>query len=184
MDMPNTLNTSAGLMNRTQGQLEALEMKSLHGNGKMSDREMRDTANDFESLIIRQLLKEMRKTVPKSELMGNSHAMDMYMEIVDDHLAEQLAQTKPFGIGDMIYEELKEKNDKIKDPSEMEKKPFLSLNGKQKDSADPDFIPLHKNTEDFLRLHKEPQMLELDQEKNGFMELKDRRTIPTDKREL
>ena len=92
---------------RWNNDLQRLGSVAKKEPGKMSDRELRQVANDFESILIRQLLKEMRKTIPKDGFLGASHATEMYQEMGDDALAKQLAETGGFGLGEIVFLEFK-----------------------------------------------------------------------------
>ncbi len=164
---------------RFDAQADQLGMKALGAKGKMSDKEMRDVANQFESMMLRQLLKEMRKSVPKEDgFFGNSHAMNMYMDMSDDHLAKNIAENNSFGIGDIIYQEMKEKNDRIVNPNDVESK-FHTL--KKRDEKG--FMPLETSTEEFLSLNRNqpPKMFDLPAKQDEFIPLGGRSRISTAK---
>ncbi|RJP30578.1 MAG: hypothetical protein C4527_09545 [Candidatus Omnitrophota bacterium] len=181
MDMPDLMSPATATFNRGEGEIHSLRMMALKKNGKMSDRQMRETAVEFEAMVLRQLLKEMRKTIPKSELSENSFSTEMYTEIVDDHLAKQMAESNTFGLSDVIYAELKEKNEKIKNPSEKNQDSFISLKSRGGETNAENFIPLAVDSDQFIRLHNESKMMELQWRGNQFMELQRGRSVPTDK---
>lgn len=182
MDMDPALNLSPDLLTnqRFDAQAAQLNMKSLGGaKGKMSDEEMKDVANEFESMVLRQLLKEMRKSVPKEDgFFGDSHAMSMYMDMSDDHLAKNIAENNNFGLDDAIFSELKEKNDRLADREDIQSK-FHKL----KNRTDDGFIPLETSTEQFLSLNRNqgPKMMDLPSKHDEFMPLGGRTRISTAK---
>jgi Rod binding domain-containing protein len=55
-------------------------------------------AGELESLFIQHLLKEMRASIPKSELFGGGKAEEMYTGMLDEHLARKLADAGGIGI--------------------------------------------------------------------------------------
>ncbi len=57
---------------------------------------------EFERFFLYQLVKEMRRTVPESELWGNGPAQQTYREWMDDALAGALAQSGQFGVAEQI----------------------------------------------------------------------------------
>lgn len=154
---------------RFDAQAEQLKMKSLDHKKEMSDKEMHDVADQFEAIILRQMLKEMRKSVPKEDgFFGDSHAMNMYMDMSDDNLATSLAENSSFGLDDSIYNELKDKNDRMANPEDIQSK-FHKL----KNRNDQGFMPLETSTEKFLLLNRspEPKMVPLPEKKEGFVPL-------------
>ena len=157
------------------GQAESLRGQFRTGQPqKMDDRRMRAIADEFETLIMRQLLKEMRKTVPHEGYIEQSFSTEMYMEIVDDHLARQLAESNELGLDRMIYEELKEKNRQLVTPDALHAQPTNpDPQTKRTDSSDtgPRFIPLTRDTESFLDLRSPGRMMELPQGRNPYLPL-------------
>lgn len=181
MDILTPLNPTDLLTSRGDGNLEALQTR-LQKNGKKSEREMQEAAGQFETMMIRQILKEMRKTVPKEGFDEESHATEMYTEIADDYLAQQLGASKSFGIADLIYADLKKQNEKTVAPSELKKNSaFLKLPTRADGSQQMQFIPLQPDTEKFMALQRSANKYELPQKQPEFKELQKRQWIPSDK---
>ena len=103
MNLPNPLNASF-LAQRALTPQKDLGAQAKQAKG---DAQMQKIAQDFEAVFIRMLLKQMRKTVPESELMGNDAGTKMYREMLDNALAEEMAESGTFGISQAIYEQLK-----------------------------------------------------------------------------
>ncbi|MBZ0254576.1 rod-binding protein [bacterium] len=163
---------------RFDAQAQQLKSQSLDQKKEMSDKEMHDVADKFEAMILRQMLKEMRKSVPKEDgFFGDSHAMNMYMDMSDDNLAKSLAENSSFGLDESIYNELKEKNDRLANPEDVESK-FHKL----KNRNDQGFMPL-ASTEHFLSLNRsqDPKMIPLPEKKEDFTPLGSHRRLSTAK---
>lgn len=62
---------------------------------------------EFEALFIKQLLKEMRKTVPDGGLFEKSSEMDTYEEMLDGAFAQAMADSGQFGIAKQIEEQVR-----------------------------------------------------------------------------
>lgn len=62
---------------------------------------------EFEHLFLYQLLREMRKTVPKSGLLGSSPVHSFFEEQLDDHFAEKMAESGQLGIAREIDTQLR-----------------------------------------------------------------------------
>ena len=58
-------------------------------------------AKDFESLIVGELLKSMRATMPKG-LAGGGFDRDVVVGMFDEQVAKCIAETGAFGVGDMV----------------------------------------------------------------------------------
>ena len=71
-----------------------------------SDAQIKQAAKDFETIFLQMMLKEMRNTIHKSGLMGNSQATDMFQSMQDEQISRQLASAGGIGIGSMVYGQL------------------------------------------------------------------------------
>ena len=53
-------------------------------------RQLRDAAQQFEAMFLNLMWQEMRKTVPKDELIGNSNAIDIFQEMHDSEVMKDI----------------------------------------------------------------------------------------------
>lgn len=70
-----------------------------------SKEELRKVAQEFESVFLEQLLKTMRKTIPKSEFLSGGQSEEIYTYMLDQELSKKLSQ-RGIGIADMLYRQL------------------------------------------------------------------------------
>ncbi len=76
-------------------------------------------AQGFSSMMIFQLLKDMRKTVPKESLFGgNSYAMDVFTSMLDEKIANRVAQRESMGITKMLKQYLNKRYENSSDPGQ------------------------------------------------------------------
>ncbi len=89
------------------GKGQADKLQTASGAGKKSDspEELKALSQQFESVLVNQLLTVMRTTVPKSDLLGG-HATDMFTSMLDQELADKISKTDGMGIGDMLFKQL------------------------------------------------------------------------------
>jgi Rod binding domain-containing protein len=80
--------------------------KTLGMSQPNSPERRKQALQEFEHLLAFQLLREMRKTVPKNDLMGNSTESDYYDEMMDDFLAGQMANSGQLGVAKLMEEQL------------------------------------------------------------------------------
>ena len=143
-----------------------------------------DIADQFETMIYRMMLKEMRKTIPTEEgLFGDSQSMGMYMDIVDDHMAAQLSGNNSLGIDTLIYNELKQRNDQIADDEDLKEKPaFMPLETPEPEAErEARFVPLETSTERFLQLHQKPEMMDLPRQKEKYLPISEHPRLSSDR---
>ena len=73
---------------------------------KKKKNRLRKVSEDFEALMINQMLKEMRKTVDKSGLIDGGMAEQIFEDILYDEYAKEFSKTKTFGLADIIYNQM------------------------------------------------------------------------------
>jgi flagellar protein FlgJ len=66
-----------------------------------TDAQIRQAAREFESLLLGQMIKGLRRTVPGSEDKGHEH--QMYQELLDERLAHELAGRGGIGIAEALH---------------------------------------------------------------------------------
>ena len=72
------------------------------------DQRLLEVARDFESIFLRQLLRQMRATVPRSNLVQASFGREVFEGMRDDFLAGEMSKSGGIGLAEMLYRQLKE----------------------------------------------------------------------------
>lgn len=89
-----------------QSSIDFAGMASLRGQAQQrNDKATRETATQFESMFIHEMLKSMRQTIEKSDLNG-SDAEDTFTEMYDRELSQQLAKRNTLGVADMLVKHI------------------------------------------------------------------------------
>jgi flagellar protein FlgJ len=73
---------------------------------KVCGDRLRRACKDFEAILIANMLKEMRKTIPKTGFLDSSYGSDIYRSMMDQKIAETMANEKGLGIGKILYKQL------------------------------------------------------------------------------
>lgn len=102
--------------NMEASRLDSLKTRLQSGDEK-TEEQLRSLSRQFESIFIHQMLKSMRKTVPKSQFF-DSFSMDMYQSMMDEEIAKELSQQKGIGLADMLYRELVQIDKALKEAEE------------------------------------------------------------------
>jgi len=97
--LSNSVGTSHGLAADSQS-LNALKLDA----GKATPETIKETAKQFESLFMRELVKSMRDATEKSGLLDNPGS-DLGTDLLDQQLAVQMSG-QPGGLSDMIAQQL------------------------------------------------------------------------------
>lgn len=75
-----------------------------HANHLAGPAQVDTVASEFEGLFMSLLLKEMRSSLGEGGLFGGDSS-DTYGGMFDLFLGQQLAQTKPLGIGQVLMQQ-------------------------------------------------------------------------------
>jgi flagellar protein FlgJ len=90
-----------------QMQEQALKARNTSGTkGSAYLAQIKKVSQEFESIFIGYMMKEMRKTVPDDPLMGNSPAKDIFDGMHDDAVSKELSKAGGIGLSTMIYKQL------------------------------------------------------------------------------
>lgn len=78
-------------------------------NNKMKEEmdRLRKVSQEFEGILLQQMMKSMRNSVMKSDLMGNRNAEDMFQSMLDDEYTKKTAAQEKYGLASKIFEQLK-----------------------------------------------------------------------------
>ena len=95
-------------LNHLTKPLSPSTLNPLSGQVTHTDAELKSVAQNFESVFMQMLMKEMRNSVQKSNLFGNSRGMEFFESMYDEQLTQKLASAGGIGLGHMIYEKLKQ----------------------------------------------------------------------------
>ncbi len=68
----------------------------------VEDKKLMEASKDFESLMTFMMLKNMRSSVIKSDLL-KSPAEDIYQSMLDQEITKNAAKNKGLGIAEMVY---------------------------------------------------------------------------------
>ena len=70
------------------------------------DIELQEVSEQFESLMLNFMIREMRATVPEGTLLPRSMAEDLFSGMLDERIAGEMATHGGIGISRMIFEQL------------------------------------------------------------------------------
>jgi len=74
------------------------------------DKKLLQTCRDFESIFVNQLMKEMRKTVPKDGLIPTSEEEELFTGMFDEEVSKMISQSGRMGLAEMMFEQLRDKS--------------------------------------------------------------------------
>ena len=75
------------------------------------NNKLKSACTEFESIFITYMLKSMRNTLAEDGLFGKSNEAKIVKSMFDEKLAMATARGGGIGLGRILFEELKMKND-------------------------------------------------------------------------
>ncbi len=82
------------------------------GAEKLDREKLHKACTDFESLLIYQMMKFMRQSVPQNGFLGGGPGQDIYQGLFDQELSKSLARRSGLGIGEKIYRQMIQRAEK------------------------------------------------------------------------
>lgn len=80
---------------------------ALAGDKTMKSKDkVANLAREFESIFMNQMLKAMRQTIPKNELVNGGHAEEIYSSLLDEEFSRRMAYTQQGGISQALANQL------------------------------------------------------------------------------
>lgn len=74
--------------------------------GDASDEEMLEACKEFEQYFIEQVLKEVKKTIPKDSLLGDNEYMNMFEDQMYQSVAEKITESGELGLAQQLYDSM------------------------------------------------------------------------------
>ncbi len=71
-------------------------------------KKLRDSTREFEAMYIFEAYKSMRKNIPDNGLIKKSSGEKIFQEMLDMEMARSAASGKGMGLGEAMYEQLKD----------------------------------------------------------------------------
>jgi len=86
--------------------LATANIARLRSASRTDTSQRAEAARQLASLFVYQLLREMRKTIPKSTLFDGGRAQEIYEQMIDERLADHIAASDQFGLAEMVHDQL------------------------------------------------------------------------------
>jgi flagellar protein FlgJ len=75
------------------------------------EKKLKKACADFEAMLVFQLLKTMRQSIPKSGFLKPSQGKDIYEMMLDQKIADNLANKgQGLGLQKMLYNQITQQN--------------------------------------------------------------------------
>jgi flagellar protein FlgJ len=83
-----------------------LELRGMPDPKSAESARLEQVMRDFESLLLEQMLKEMRNTIPDSPLFGKDRGREIFNELLDGEYARVMEKRGGIGLADFMLTRL------------------------------------------------------------------------------
>ncbi len=70
------------------------------------EESLRKVSQSFESLLVNQMVGEMRKTISRASLVPQSQSEKIFQGMLDNEYSQKISQSEQIGLSKMIYDHL------------------------------------------------------------------------------
>jgi len=74
--------------------------------GTPDEQQLHELCNQFEAILIQNLFKNMRRTVPEGGLVDQGFGKQMFQDLLDQSTALQMSRQQGIGIADTLFRQL------------------------------------------------------------------------------
>ena len=75
-------------------------------DAQTEDDKLIKACDDFEALFVKYMMQQMRETIPKNGLFGQSQAEKIYTGMLDDEVAKSVSRGRGLGLAKAMYEQM------------------------------------------------------------------------------
>lgn len=121
-----------------QAQTDATEFESVLKKAfdDGDKKKLKDACDEFETVMLQILYKQMKATVPEAGLVEKSSARTMFEDMLDETLMEK-GSHRGMGISDMMYKQLSTQMDKAYKIQTIDKDAELNANPAVQEEPNP-----------------------------------------------
>ncbi len=69
-------------------------------------KSLRESSREFEALLLMEMLKSMRKSVPEGGLFEKDSSTEIFRDMLDMETAKESSKGKGLGIGEAMYNQM------------------------------------------------------------------------------
>jgi len=108
MDISSNILLKAQMAFKDSSDANVIESVRNQNAADNDDRALRDVAEDFEAIFIKQIFEGMRRS-KLAEDPFNSSSVETYTSLMDDQMSKQIALSQGFGIAEALVAQLSSK---------------------------------------------------------------------------
>lgn len=84
---------------------DSFERRLQAAMSENDEKELKKVCQDFEAIILNMMYRQMKATVPRFDITGDSAAKSIFESMLDEKLMEEVSKTG-IGLGNTLYKQL------------------------------------------------------------------------------
>lgn len=99
----------SGVTSRESGGFTINKPIDLKKENNISNEKLREVADLYEKHFIKEMMKQMKSTLPEGGLIKKNNAENIFQDQLDDQYSSEWNKRGGFGISDLIFQQLSQK---------------------------------------------------------------------------
>lgn len=83
--------------------LESFEMRLQEAMESKNPRELKKACQEFESIFLDIMYRQMKSTIPKSDLIPSDAGREIFDSMLDEQYMSEASKSGSLGLADMLY---------------------------------------------------------------------------------
>ena len=86
--------------------VQASQVSEVSQTKLPASKDAKQAAQQFEALLVQEMLKSMWATVPEGQLLSGSHEESLYRDMLNEAVANSIAEGRGIGVKDVILKDM------------------------------------------------------------------------------
>ncbi len=91
---------------KSKAEADSFESKLQAAVDSKDEKQLKGVCQDFESIFLNMMYKQMKASIPKSDLIKEDFSMQTFSQMLDEELMNGAAKGKGVGIAEAMYKQL------------------------------------------------------------------------------
>lgn len=81
----------------------------IQGHGRIDEKRLEKACQEFESILIHQMMKTMRQTIPRTGFMAEGKERNIFQALFDEEISKNISKRGGLGLGKMLLRQMEKK---------------------------------------------------------------------------
>jgi len=96
-------------INEIRGRPGPWNSSKVQGQGQIDEKRLEKACQEFESILIHQMMKTMRQTIPRTGFMAEGKDRNIFQALFDEEISKNISKSGGLGLGKMLLRQMEKK---------------------------------------------------------------------------